>query len=216
MIETDPNTGAALTYYVASDGVRYLNGAQSDGQHACCFVSDPNQIYLSKGVDAEIGGQLLPGWQISAGYTFSKNENKGLSFGAKEGTPFVSQQPEHLLKVWTTYALPGNAWRNGITFGAGVNAMSRAYYLGTSCVALNPPNAQGISTCKTSVPYQFAQPASAVFSGRVDYKLNNTWAVALNVNNLTDKRYYQTTGGVDSGNWYGDPRNYMLTLRGSF
>ncbi len=42
------------------------------------------------------------------------------------------------------------------------------------------------------------------------------WNVALNVNNVTDKTYYQTVGGSASGNWYGEPRSYMLTIRGSF
>lgn len=42
------------------------------------------------------------------------------------------------------------------------------------------------------------------------------WNAALNINNLTDRTYYQTMGDAGGGNWYGEPRSFMLTLRGSF
>jgi len=31
--------------------------------------------------------------------------------------------------------------------------------------------------------------------------------------NILDKTYYQTTGSVTGGNWYGPPRSYTATLR---
>jgi outer membrane receptor for ferric coprogen and ferric-rhodotorulic acid len=31
-----------------------------------------------------------------------------------------------------------------------------------------------------------------------------------------DKTYYKTVGTSNGGNWYGDPRNVLLTLRGAF
>ena len=47
-----------------------------------------------------------------------------------------------------------------------------------------------------------------------------TWGscftLPANVENLTDKRYYKTAGSSENGNWYGDPRNFTLTIRGSF
>jgi len=41
-------------------------------------------------------------------------------------------------------------------------------------------------------------------------------ALALNVNNVFDKAYYSTIGTPGGGNWYGEPRNATLTLRGLF
>jgi outer membrane receptor for ferric coprogen and ferric-rhodotorulic acid len=38
----------------------------------------------------------------------------------------------------------------------------------------------------------------------------------LNINNILDRRYYQTVADTTSGNWYGAPRNFMLTLRGQY
>ncbi|VVO38432.1 TonB-dependent receptor [Pseudomonas fluorescens] len=37
---------------------------------------------------------------------------------------------------------------------------------------------------------------------------DDTWSVALNDNNLFDKRYYATIGSETFGNYYGDPRNF--------
>lgn len=44
----------------------------------------------------------------------------------------------------------------------------------------------------------------------------STGTLTLNGNNLFDKKYYQTVGTSTYGNYYGDPRNFMLTLRGTY
>jgi outer-membrane receptor for ferric coprogen and ferric-rhodotorulic acid len=46
--------------------------------------------------------------------------------------------------------------------------------------------------------------------------VNERWNLALNVDNLFDRRHYQTIGTVIRGNWYGAPRNAMLSVRGEF
>jgi outer membrane receptor for ferric coprogen and ferric-rhodotorulic acid len=50
----------------------------------------------------------------------------------------------------------------------------------------------------------------------VQYRINRNWQAVLNLNNLFDKVYYRTVGTSAGNNWYGEPRNVMLTLRGSF
>ncbi len=70
---------------------------------------------------------------------------------------------------------------------------------------------------RTIEGYSFTQGQYALLSGRIDYRLSGNWNLALSGNNLTDHIYYQTTGGSStSGNWYGEPRSYALTLRGRF
>ncbi len=60
------------------------------------------------------------------------------------------------------------------------------------------------------------QPGYTLFSGRVQYRIDQHWSVAVNGNNLFDKKYYSTIGATGWGNYYGEPRNFMLTLNGSF
>ncbi|MNE78461.1 Fe(3+)-pyochelin receptor precursor [compost metagenome] len=50
----------------------------------------------------------------------------------------------------------------------------------------------------------------------MQYQIDPHWAVALNGNNLFDKVYYATVGDRSGGSYYGEPRNYMVTLKGSF
>ena len=60
------------------------------------------------------------------------------------------------------------------------------------------------------------QAGYAIWSGRIGYRIDENWTVALNGNNLFDKKYYQSVGAVSWGNFYGEPRNFMVTLKGSF
>ncbi len=60
--------------------------------------------------------------------------------------------------------------------------------------------------------YKFTVPPYAVFSGRIDYRLSGKWSLAVNLENILDKTYYQTTGGVTGGKWYGVPRSVIATL----
>jgi outer membrane receptor for ferric coprogen and ferric-rhodotorulic acid len=64
------------------------------------------------------------------------------------------------------------------------------------------------------MPFEFIVPAYALLSARIDYRFSDRWSLAVNLENILDKTYYQTTGaGVISGNWYGAPRSFMATLR---
>jgi hypothetical protein len=47
----------------------------------------------------------------------------------------------------------------------------------------------------------------------IDASLNGA---ALNGNNLFDKRYYATIGTETFGNYYGDPRNFMVSVKANF
>ena len=60
------------------------------------------------------------------------------------------------------------------------------------------------------------QAGYAVWGASVQYRINRNWSAALNVHNLFDKTYYKTVGTSGSGNWYGEPRSVLLTLRGAF
>ncbi|MNJ07771.1 Fe(3+)-pyochelin receptor precursor [compost metagenome] len=65
-------------------------------------------------------------------------------------------------------------------------------------------------------PLAPARTAYAVWNCLVEYTIDQHWPAQVNANNLFDKTYYQTVNSSDGGNGYGAPRNYMLTLRGTF
>jgi iron complex outermembrane receptor protein/outer membrane receptor for ferric coprogen and ferric-rhodotorulic acid len=64
--------------------------------------------------------------------------------------------------------------------------------------------------------FSFTQQPYAVVNARIAYKFDKHWLAALNVNNVFDKVYYATVGGISNGNWYGAPRNAMLTVQGTW
>ncbi|WP_274521447.1 TonB-dependent receptor [Xanthomonas arboricola] len=39
--------------------------------------------------------------------------------------------------------------------------------------------------------------------------------MAVNLNNVFDKHYYNTLSSFVNGRYYGEPRNVMVTLRGA-
>ncbi|MCD2511239.1 TonB-dependent siderophore receptor [Comamonas endophytica] len=146
----------------------------------------------SQGLDAEISGEVARGWNLFAGYTFVRS--KYVKDVDNEGLAFQTQTPKHLLRLWSTYQLPGEL--NAFTLGGGVNAQSASYQQVGAARALNG--------------------GRAVWSALLKYRIDRNWTAALNVNNLFDKRYYSSSTTLVNGNYYGDPRNVMLTLRGAF
>ncbi|KAF1065927.1 MAG: Fe(3+)-pyochelin receptor [Pseudomonas citronellolis] len=48
------------------------------------------------------------------------------------------------------------------------------------------------------------------------YAVNSHLNLQLNVNNLFDKRYYSSISEPIGGNFFGDPRNFLLSARYRF
>ena len=162
---------------------------------SCCYL--PQGKVTSRGFDVEVGGEIAPGWQLAAGYTFNETKDK------TEQAIYSSITPRHLFKVSTAYTLPGDGarWRVG-----GSGRIQSAQFVSGSVT-----DAAG-----ASVPYDFTQAGYAVWDLMLQYRIDPRWSVSLNVNNVLDKRYYQTVGTIYNGNMRALPRNAMLTLRGQF
>ena len=171
---------------------------------SCCYVAQGKII--SQGLDMEVTGQLAQGWQLFAGYTYNHNRNKT----DPSQLVYSSITPKHLFKLWSSYQLQGqhSPW----TVGGGVTLQSATYVSGTAN-SYNPASGQYDGD---AVPFRFTQAGYAVWGASVQYRINRNWSAALNVHNLFDKTYYKTVGTSGSGNWYGEPRSVLLTLRGAF
>ena len=139
------------------------------------------------GIDLEVAGEILPGWNMHAGFSHAKSEDA-------QGSQLLTQLPVNTLRLWTTYRL-GGAW-NGLTVGGGVDWTSKTslYF------------SRYDSTVK--------QDAYAVVNLMARYQFNKNLAATLNINNLFDKTYYQGIGG--SYGHYGSPRYAGVTVRYDF
>jgi len=56
----------------------------------------------------------------------------------------------------------------------------------------------------------------AVFNAQLGYDITQKTSLTLAVNNLTDRKYYERIGGLNTYNTYGEPRSVSLNLRTSF
>lgn len=140
----------------------------------------------TRGVEAEIAGQLSQDWQLTASYAYSRIRNAA-------GVRIQTSQPQAMAKLWSTYRLSKQL--PGLTVGAGLNWQSSIY------MDDRGPNGE-----------RFTQQAYAVAGLMAQYQIDPRLVATLNVNNVFDKRYYST----GMGGYYGDPRNAMLSLRYRF
>ena len=174
------------------------NTAETDYLSVCPTSSD-GYCYSdtgktrAQGVEAEVSGELLERLQVFGGYTYTQTKTLKNIDSAVEGGVSNSYVPRHMLRMWGDYQLDGalSKW----SVGTGVNAQSSNYRV------------QGI---------KLEQAGYAVWNARLSYRLDDTWTVALNGNNVFDKHYYQTVGTAAWGNFYGEPRNFTVSVKGNF
>lgn len=152
------------------------------------YCSQGSGKVRSQGFEAEVSGEVLDGLQLSAGYTY--NTTKFLEDPDNKGKVFSQWTPKHMLRVWSNYQLPGEL--NRLSVGAGFTSQSHTlgYYR------------------------DYSIPGFTVWNARIAYQVTPEVGVALNVNNLFDKRYYIPSYSDPGGNnIYGDPRNMMLSVK---
>lgn len=142
----------------------------------------------SQGVEAEISGEVVKGLELYAGYAY--NTTKFLEDPDNQGKVFSTWTPKHMLRLWANYRLPGAL--NRLSVGAGVNTQ----------------------TATISSDRAFKLAGFTIWNARVGYQATPELSVGLNVNNVFDKKYYVPSyNTLSSNNYYGEPRNVMLTVR---
>lgn len=186
-----------------------IKGAHGDGAlnwHAAVFhIEDTNRAFTdpdnpafsipvgeveSEGFEAEINGRLSPRWDVSVGYAYTRTDY--VRDASNQGLTFSPDTPKHNLNLWTRYRFsddPDQGWR----VGAGVNAVSGTY-------------------AETS-DVRIEQGGYTTYSAMLGYRFNEHLDVALNGENLSDKRYYSTVRGTTKHNYFGEPRHIMLTMK---
>ncbi len=123
----------------------------------------------SQGIELDISGEILPGWNIIAGYAYTDakvTKDNDIPVGNR-----LFSAPEHSFNLWTTYRIQ-NGNLQGLGFGLGF------YYVGDRPADL---------ANTFEVPSYFRTDA-AIFYEREQFR------TALNFRNLFNVDYYQATG----------------------
>ncbi|MEX0293064.1 TonB-dependent siderophore receptor [Pseudomonas putida] len=174
--------------------------AQTDYNSSCpssdgyCYVNAGR--VRAQGFEAQLSGEIIERLQLLAGYTYTQTKTLDDIDSSLNGAAFNSYVPRHVLRLWGEYTLSGALER--LSIGAGVNAQSDNF-------RVSPASGEKID-----------QAGYAIWNGRIGYRIDDTWSVALNGNNLFDKRYYASIGTETFGNYYGEPRNFMVSVKASF
>jgi len=197
--------GLVVLYDIEQRGLAVRDPGTSfvdqQGLSTCCFV--PSGTNKSRGIDAELNGELAPGWLIGTGYTFNVNH-------ALAGGELSSATPRHLFKLWSSRQLSGEYQR--WTISGSVRAQSSNFEAGLLCAHLN-----SFGNCLVSQQsFREVQGSFAVIDLRAGYQIDPHWRAALSVNNVFDRVYYQTIGTPTGGNWYGEPREFVLRIDGRY
>ncbi|WP_162863293.1 TonB-dependent siderophore receptor, partial [Pseudomonas viridiflava] len=146
----------------------------------------------SRGIDAEVTGELTPNWQASASYTLVLSQYvKDRNF--EKGDRFAAEQPKHLFKAATTYHLSGDFSK--LRIGADVLAQSDTY--------------NRVGTGRSE------QDSYAVVGLMAGYRFDEHWDARVNLNNVLDEKYWQGIPTATGSGVYGDPRNVMFSLKWS-
>jgi catecholate siderophore receptor len=158
-------------------------------------ATDPNDssklqltgLQRTEGIELGIQGQVTKHWQIYAGYANLDAEiMKATTVPAGRKVALV---PRNAASIWNRIDLVG-----GWSAGLGVVYQSDVYASTTNAVKL----------------LSFTRIDGAVF-----YQFDKRTRIALNMENLFDRRYYATAGG-DNNIIVGTPRSALVTLSAGF
>lgn len=166
-----------------------VNRAMADPVVSTAYI--PGGEVRSEGLELEASGQLAPGWDVLAGYAYTKTEYLKAPV-AQIGLAFAPATPKHVVNLSSRYALRDGALR-GFSIGGGLSWRSSFY-------------AQAGSLRLVSGNYALANL-------QLGYAFNDHVELGLTVDNLFDKTYYEKVSGLARQNFYGTPRSAVLALK---
>ncbi|WP_298913636.1 TonB-dependent siderophore receptor [uncultured Nostoc sp.] len=143
-------------------------------------TSDPNDPRLtiivgeqrSRGIEFDISGEILPGWNVIAGYAYTDaviTKDNDLPVGNQ-----LNNVPRHALNIWTTYEIQSGSLK-GLGFGLG------AFYYG---------DRQADLANTVELP-SYVRTDAAIYYKRDNYR------AAINIKNLFDTDYFVSAQNVN-------------------
>lgn len=128
-----------------------------------------NGTQNSKGFEAEVIANPIPGLNIIAGYAFNENKYTKASV-ALEGK-FVTASPQHVANIWISYSTPGGKAK-GLGFGIGGNYVSDSWFETTNV---------------------FVLPSYTLLNATIFYD-QPKYRLSLKGNNLLNEKYWNPGG----------------------
>ncbi len=138
-----------------------------------------------RGFEAALSGKLAPHWQASLGYSQQRGEIRTATTAAPAGRQ-LDKLPRHQFSAWTRYDLTSR-------LGLGLGLVHQSGQWATISNAVRLPG--------------FTRLDAALF-----YDLSDRIALQLNVENVTDTRYYPSAH-TDNNLATGEPINARVTVR---
>ncbi|MEM9451787.1 MAG: TonB-dependent siderophore receptor [Cyanobacteria bacterium P01_E01_bin.6] len=156
-----------LTAGLAFFNITKENVATTDPENPFFLVATGEQ--RSRGIELDVTGEILPGWNIITNYAFTDaditEDNSGI-----EGNR-IAGVPEHNFNLWTTYDIQTGPLK-GLGFGLGANVVSDRFG--------DDANSFEIGS--------YVLTNAAIFYAR------DNWHTAVNIRNLLDIDYIQGDG----------------------
>ncbi|MBX3641421.1 MAG: TonB-dependent receptor [Nitrosomonas sp.] len=147
----------------------------------------------NEGIELDISGEILPGWNVIANYAYINSEITKTNNNTL-GNRFPNV-PEHAGNIWTTYAFQNETLR-GLKIGGGVTLRGKR---------------------EGNQENDFQMPGYAVFNLMTSYaiKMGKTRVTAqLNANNLFNEEYFPSSGGFNRVRIaVGTPRVFLGSVR---
>lgn len=156
----------------------------------------------TRGLEAEISGALARGWNIGAGYTYAKSKNAA-------GETYDGDQPVHLMRVFTTYRFQGDL--SGLTLGVGGSWNSAI-----SRILQKPTGTYQTNGQPVTAAHEFRQGSVLLLNAMARYQFTRQLSLTLNVDNLLDKKYYNSIASYAPVAYYGTPRRFRAAMRYQF
>lgn len=154
---------------------------------------DPGDTILissvTRGIELEIAGQILPWWQANFGYSYLDAEEDGRVVDFVEANRTLAQVPESMVSLWNRFEATED-----LGFGFGVIHQSASFTTISNAVEL---------------------PAFTRLDAAVYYNLTNALQLQLNVENLTNTDYFPDAH-TDNNISTGAPTNARFTIRARF
>ncbi|MEJ5061030.1 MULTISPECIES: TonB-dependent siderophore receptor [unclassified Pseudomonas] len=191
---------ASLAFFrIEQDNVaQYVATDTTTGQD----VYKPISGATTQGLELEMAGELAEGWNLSAGYTYARtrDEDEQRIFGF----PLATTKPEHVVRTFTTYRLPGAL--DQFTVGGGVSWQSSFYGQSFN------PSVDGSGVGST---VNLKQGGYTLVDLMTRFQYDEHLSFTANANNVFDKKYLTGLGNFGT-TFYGEPRNLQLTAKYDF